>query len=188
MNGACRRENVQERRPFAAVTRSLFVTYVADSLQRLISPLNSQLVTNASDDEVDKIRDGFWGMVKAGHGWKNHGSGLGQSFHIVQSNRTERRLPRDDDQFAPLFQMNVSCPMNQVLRLPRRDARQRSHRTRADHHSGRQERATGNPRRIIAIVMIKNLSREDFTVAENRACIARSTIGLSNLSLLSWTT
>lgn len=71
----------------------------------------------------------------------------------MQMGADKRYLSRHQHYLAPLFQTNISGTGQQIRGVAVGDAGKRFHAARHDHHAGGDERAAGDARRQVMIVM-----------------------------------
>ena len=93
-------------------------------------------------------------MIPARHGRQNDRPGPGDRQHVFEVNETQRRLARNQDQLPPFLEMHVGRACDQIGGDPAGDRPERAHAARDDHHAAGSERAAGDPRGEILVVMI----------------------------------
>ena len=111
---------------------------------------HSELVENASDDEIDEVRERLRTVIEAGHRRQEDRASLRGAMHVFDLQDRQRRLARDENQLAAFLQMHVGRPLNQVLARCMGNARKRAPRAGTNDHAAGQERpagdaATGSP-------------------------------------------
>ena len=111
--------------------------HLRDSHRSAQPVLDPELVAHPADDEVDHVVHRLRPRVERRHRRQHDRPGLGHRRQVPQLDQPQRRLPRDQDQLAPLLQMHVGRPVDQVLRHPVGDGRDGAHAARADGHAGR---------------------------------------------------
>jgi hypothetical protein len=115
---------------------------------------NTELIAHSADDEIDHVRNLLGLRIEGGHRRENDGSCFGTYCQVPELHDAEWGLSRYQNQFAPFFQVNISCPLDQVLGQPMGDGGHRPHTARANDHATCQERATRDTGREILKVMV----------------------------------
>src|SRR5438105_13848529 len=64
-------------------------------------------------DEVDELTDLLRFLVEAGRRRKDDGTRLRHRGHVAEMHERERRLTRDEDELASLFERHVRGPLDQ---------------------------------------------------------------------------
>ena len=82
--------------------------------------LNPELIADARDDEIDQVAKLSGPVIPAGHGRKDDRPGPRDPHHVLEMDQAQWRFARDQDQLAPLLQMDVGRPGDQVGRGARR--------------------------------------------------------------------
>ena len=90
-------------------------------------------------------------VIEARRRRDDHRAGLGHRHQVPQVDQRERRLPRHQDQLAPLLQRHVRGPLHQRAAGAGGDRRDRAHRAGTDHHARGPLRAGGGKRPAIAV-------------------------------------
>ena len=88
-------------------------------------------------------------VVEGQHRRNDHAAGLVRRQQVFQVDAAQRRFPGNQHHLPPLFQADVRCADQEVIRAAVGDGRQRFHAAWGDDHTLGSERAAGNRRRHI---------------------------------------
>ena len=108
--------------------------------------LNTKLIADAGDDEIDQVVNCLRSVIKPRAGRQHNCTGLSGPPHVVNLWQGKRGLARYENQLPPLFQVHFRRPVNQVAADRMSDRAQRAPRTWADDHAISQERSAGDGR------------------------------------------
>src|SRR2546426_5236655 len=87
----------------------------------------ADLIKNAPNDRINDGGNGTWPAIERGDRWQNNCSCLEQRHDIAPVNYVPRRLARNEDQFPPLLQKNVSRAQQRTIAEAGRDPPERGH-------------------------------------------------------------
>ena len=119
---------------------------------------DAKLVQNPPDNKIDQVGNRFRVMIKPRHGRRVRFRPRPKDascFHIAIGPRGVSRGTTIN--FRRSFKCTSACALDEIGRKPVGNARQRPHRTGANHHAGCQERSAGDRCRIIPVVVIKRV-------------------------------
>ena len=72
------------------------------------------MIEQAVCEMLDQVANRYWLMIEARHSRYDLHSDPCELEHILQMDRVDRRLARDQDKFSSFLKMNISSPMHQV--------------------------------------------------------------------------
>jgi len=120
---------------------------------------DAEVVEHARDDEVDEVVDARRASVEAGHRRQDRRAGAGELQHVLEVDRGERRLARDQHERPPLLERDVGRALDQVVGEPVRDRAERSHRARAYGHRVGGRGSGGDRRHPVVAAVDRELPR-----------------------------
>lgn len=116
--------------------------------------VDAKLITNPRHNKINHILNRTWVCVKRWHGRQDNSTCFRDRSQIAQLDKSQRRLPRYQDQLPLLFQMHIRCTMDQILRNAMSDRRDCAHAAGADDHAAGEKRSAGDAGAEIAKVVV----------------------------------
>src|SRR5438477_9675141 len=110
------------------------------------------MIADPLHDEVDELTDLLRFLVEAGRRRKDDGTRLRRRGHVAEMDERERRLTRDEDELASLFERHVRGPLDQRSAGAVRNRGECAHGTRAYDHPERLHRPRSRLGATIAVV------------------------------------
>ncbi len=111
---------------------------------------DGELVEHARQAGVDHGFDAGGPQIERGQGRENDAAHFRDGGHIAQMGEVERRLARQQHQFAALFQAHVCRASDEIVAKAVGNGRQRAHGAGRHHHAQGGKRAAGNGRADVA--------------------------------------
>src|SRR6476620_6277165 len=88
---------------------------------RLLDVLNAEVVEDAMCKMLNQVINCVRVKIEARHGRQDLDAKTGQFEHVLQMNRIEWRLTRDEQKRSTLFESHVGRTVHKVTREARRD-------------------------------------------------------------------
>ena len=118
------------------------------------------------EDAVDVLRDdfidGFWRVIKRGSGGHDERASVVKAQHVFDVDAIERRFAEAEDQFAALFEANVSSAGEQVVAHAGSNRPKRARGTGNDDHGVDGGAAGGDGGADVAIGQAFEFFRRSF--------------------------
>src|SRR5205807_7404962 len=111
--------------------------------------LDTELVEDAGDDEVHQVLDSSGPSIETRRGWQDYDAEASQLEEVLEDDRAQGRLARDEDEGPPFLEGHRGRAGDQVVRDARGDLRQGGPAARDDHEGPEPMRPGGRGRREI---------------------------------------